>query len=221
MATLRSMTQAYYSPQNFGHFGLALRSYAHFTSPIRRYSDLIVHRALVKAHGWGKDGLSALDEGRLEDTARMISISERRSMVAERDTTDRYLSAYLSERKGHEFAGRISGVAKFGAFVRLDESGAEGLIPIRFIGREFFNLNQNNNLLTGSETGLVIALGKHVTVKLTETIEESGGITFELIEVEGKLLPKPGRRMNRSSKRNIFKTKGKPAKLARNSKNRK
>lgn len=221
MTTLRSMSQAYYSQQNFGHFGLALRSYAHFTSPIRRYSDLIVHRALVKAHGWGKDGLSALDEERLEDTAQMISISERRSMVAERDTTNRYLAAYLTERKGHEFGGRISGVVKFGAFVRLDESGAEGLIPIRLIGREFFNLNQNSNSLTGSETGLVVALGKHVTVKLTETVEESGGITFELMEVDGKCLPKSGRRMNRSSKRNYFKTGSKTAKLRRSSKNRK
>jgi ribonuclease R len=221
MSTLRSMAQAYYSRQNFGHFGLALRSYAHFTSPIRRYSDLIVHRALVKAHGWGKDGLSALDEERLEETAQMISISERRSMVAERDTTDRYLSAYLSEREGHEFAGRISGVAKFGAFVRLDESGAEGLIPMRLIGREFFNLNQNKNSLTGSETGLVIALGKNVTVKLTETIEESGGITFELIEVEGKPLLKSRQSMNRSSKRNYFKAKGNRPKLTRNSKTRK
>lgn len=221
MSTLRSMAQAYYSRQNFGHFGLALRSYAHFTSPIRRYSDLIVHRALVKAHGWGKDGLSALDEERLEETAQMISISERRSMVAERDTTDRYLSSYLSEREGHEFAGRISGVAKFGAFVRLDESGAEGLIPMRLIGREFFNLNQNKNSLTGSETGLVIALGKNVTVKLTETIEESGGITFELIEVEGKPLLKSRQSMNRSSKRNYFKAKGNRPKLTRNSKTRK
>ena len=221
MSTLRSMTQAYYSPKNFGHFGLALRSYAHFTSPIRRYSDLIVHRALIKAHGWGEDGLSALDEARLEETAQMISISERRSMVAERDTTDRYLSAYLSERKGHEFSGRVSGVAKFGAFVRLDESGAEGLIPSRLIGREFFQLNQRRNSLRGSNTGLSIAIGKHVTVKLKETIEESGGITFELIEVEGKPLPKVGRSRSRSSKRKNYKTKGKKAKLMQNSKTRK
>ncbi|MAT89003.1 MAG: ribonuclease R, partial [Aestuariivita sp.] len=220
ISTLRSMEQAYYSPQNFSHFGLALRSYAHFTSPIRRYSDLIVHRALIKAHGWGEDGLSVLDEECLEETAQMISVSERRSMIAERDTADRYLSAYLSERKGKQFAGRISGVAKFGAFVRLDESGAEGLIPIRFMGREFFHLNKNKNSLTGTETGLIISLGKHVTVKITETSVESGGIIFELIKVEGELLPKIGRRMNSSSKRNSFKPQNKKFNLKQHSKKR-
>ncbi len=138
MSTLRSMPQAYYNPENFGHFGLALKAYAHFTSPIRRYSDLIVHRALISAHGWGKDGLSPDDIETLHETAAHISETERRSMAAERDTTDRYLAAYLSERVGNEFPGRISGIARFGAFVKLDETGADGLIPIRTLGREFF-----------------------------------------------------------------------------------
>jgi ribonuclease R len=97
MSTLRSMTQAYYSPENFGHFGLALTHYAHFTSPIRRYSDLIVHRALISAHGWGNDGLKPEEIERLEETAKHISDTERRSMAAERDTTDRYLAAFLSD----------------------------------------------------------------------------------------------------------------------------
>jgi ribonuclease R len=135
MATLRSMTQAYYHPQNFGHFGLALRRYAHFTSPIRRYSDLIVHRALISAHRWGDDGLSPEEIDQLEPTAQHISETERRSMAAERDTTDRYLAAFLSERVGAELTGRISGVQRFGAFVKLDETGADGLIPIRSLGR--------------------------------------------------------------------------------------
>ncbi|HSF64266.1 MAG TPA: ribonuclease R, partial [Paracoccaceae bacterium] len=135
LTTLRSMTQAYYHPQNFGHFGLALRNYAHFTSPIRRYSDLIVHRALIAGHGWGRDGLSAQDVEQLEETAKLISDFERRSMAAERDTTDRYLAAYLADRVGQTFSGRISGVQRFGLFVRLDETGADGLIPIREVGR--------------------------------------------------------------------------------------
>ena len=140
MATLRSMTQAYYFPENFGHFGLALRAYAHFTSPIRRYSDLIVHRALIKAHGWGEDGLSAWDIEHLTDTAKQISDTERRSMTAERDTTVRYLAAFLSDRIGAELTGRISGIAKFGVFVKLDETGADAMIPIRTLGREYFHL---------------------------------------------------------------------------------
>src|SRR5690606_37523377 len=122
-----------------GHFGLALRSYAHFTSPIRRYSDLIVHRALIMGHKWGDDGLSAQDIETLSETAQHISETERRSMAAERDTTDRYLAAYLADRVGAEFTGRISGVQRFGAFVRLDETGADGLLPIREIGREYFH----------------------------------------------------------------------------------
>ena len=139
ISTLRAMTQAYYSPQNFGHFGLALQSYAHFTSPIRRYSDLVVHRALIKAHKWGKDGLSEADMAELEATANHISETERRSMLAERDTTDRYLAAFLADRVGQEFSGRISGIAKFGVFVKLEGTGADGLVPMRALGGEFFH----------------------------------------------------------------------------------
>ncbi len=142
LSTLRSMTQAYYSPANFGHFGLALRNYAHFTSPIRRYADLVVHRALISAHGWGDDGLSPEGIEMLENTAMHISDTERRSMLAERDTTDRYLAAYLSGRIGNEFTGRISGIARFGVFVKLDETGADGLVPMRELGREYFHYDR-------------------------------------------------------------------------------
>ena len=168
MSTLRSMTQAYYSPENFGHFGLALQRYAHFTSPIRRYADLIVHRALIKSHGWGDDGLQPSDTDRLDETATHISETERRSMMAERDTTDRYLAAYLSERVGTEFEGRVSGIAKFGAFVKLDETGADGLVPVRSLGREFFHFDREENTLMGSDTGLTIGLGQRVTVRIAQ-----------------------------------------------------
>ena len=191
ISTLRAMTQAYYSPENFGHFGLALRNYAHFTSPIRRYSDLIVHRALISAHGWGADGLSPWDVENLEDTAKLISDTERRSMAAERDTTDRYLAAYLSDRVGAEFTGRISGVQKFGLFVKLDETQADGLVPIRAIGREFFRYDEASQTLTGAETGLVIGLGQRVRVRLAEATPVTGGLTLDLLAIEGGSLRAP------------------------------
>ena len=197
MSTLRSMTQAYYSPQNFGHFGLALQSYAHFTSPIRRYADLIVHRALVGSHGWGKDGLSAQDVEELENTAGHISETERRSMLAERDTTDRYLAAFLSERLGNEFTGRISGIAKFGIFVRLDETGADGLVPMRELGHEYFHYDKDSNMLVGSDTGLEIRLGQRVLVRLAEAAPVTGGVVLDLLEIDGKPPSKSGNRRGR------------------------
>ncbi|MDR5655014.1 ribonuclease R [Ruixingdingia sedimenti] len=209
ISTLRSMTQAYYHAQNLGHFGLALRSYAHFTSPIRRYSDLIVHRALILGHGWGDDGLSAQDMEQLEETAKLISDTERRSMAAERDTTDRYLAAWLSERVGHEFAGRISGVQRFGLFVKLDESGADGLIPIRSIGREFFHFDPDSQTLMGADTGLTLGIGQRVTVRLAEAVPLTGGLTLDLLEVEDRGLPggrpakrgrTPGRKAGKAAK---------------------
>jgi ribonuclease R len=189
ITTLRSMQQAYYHPQNIGHFGLALRSYAHFTSPIRRYSDLIVHRALVSGHGWGDDGLSRHDIETLEETAQHVSETERRSMAAERDTTDRYLAAYLAERVGSEFGGRISGVQRFGAFVKLDETGADGLIAIRSIGREFFHYDRDSQTLKGAQTGLTLSIGLRVRVRLSEAIPMTGGLMLELLEIEGENLP--------------------------------
>ncbi|MFZ7091775.1 ribonuclease R [Primorskyibacter sp. 2E233] len=184
MATLRSMTQAYYSPKNFGHFGLALQNYAHFTSPIRRYSDLVVHRALITAHGWGDDGLTPGEIDRLEQTAQHISDTERRSMMAERDTTDRYLAAFLSDRIGAEFTGRVSGIARFGVFVKLDETGADGLIPIGTLGREYFQFDQESATLMGSDTGRIIGLGMRARVKLVEAAPVTGGIAFELLELD-------------------------------------
>ncbi|MBO9450540.1 ribonuclease R [Tropicibacter sp. R16_0] len=215
LSTLRSMAQAYYSPENFGHFGLALRNYAHFTSPIRRYADLIVHRALIKAHGWGDDGLQPDEIDRLEDTATHISDTERRSMMAERDTTDRYLAAYLSERVGNEFSGRISGMARFGAFVKLDETGADGLVPVRSLGREFFHFDREAGTLMGSDTGMILSIGQRVTVRLAQATPVTGGLELELLSVEDKAMPKPVSPAGRTQRRKAIKGKRKRDKIKR------
>ncbi|MDR9394981.1 MAG: ribonuclease R [Roseovarius sp.] len=216
MSTLRAMTQAYYAPSNFGHFGLALQAYAHFTSPIRRYADLVVHRALISAHGWGDDGLSRTEEERLEGTAEHISETERRSMTAERDTNDRYLAAFLSERVGEEFTGRVSGVARFGAFVRLDETGADGLIPVRSLGREFFHFDADAGTLMGADTGLTIGLGQRVTVRLAEAAPVTGGLALELVGIEGEKVPRgPSRTRGKPPKRKIAKARRKTEKATK------
>jgi ribonuclease R len=214
LSTLRSMQQAYYNAENFGHFGLALKSYAHFTSPIRRYADLIVHRALISAHGWGKDGLSDLEIEQLDETAVLISDTERRSMTAERDTTDRYLAAYLSERVGSEFSGRISGIARFGAFVKLDETGADGLLPMRALGQEYFHHDVESQTLVGSQSGMVIALGQRVVVKLSEAVPITGGLTLELVSIDGQAVSHAARRSGRGPvRRKAGKAKIKAGKL--------
>lgn len=203
ISVLRSMTQAYYAPENFGHFGLNLPRYGHFTSPIRRYADLVVHRALIRAHRWGDDGLSPDEERALGETAEHISMTERRSMMAERDTTDRYLAAWLSDRVGSEFAGTISGVARFGLFVKLDETGADGLVPISAIGREYFVYDQDSQTLTGEKSRRVLGLGQRVLVRLAEAAPITGGLLFELLEVEGRGMPTPPKGANGSPRRKL------------------
>ena len=218
VTTLRSMTQAYYTATNFGHFGLALRNYAHFTSPIRRYSDLMVHRSLIAGHGWGDDGLSAWDVDSLDETAKLISDTERRSMMAERDTTDRYLAAFLSDRVGAEFTGRISGVQRFGLFVKLDETGADGLVPIRSVGREYFHFDADKQALIGADTGVVIGIGGRVVVRLAEAIAATGGLTLDLLMLDGKTLPTGQTRGGRNARfapRKPGPAAGKAAKAAR------
>ena len=215
ITTLRSMTQAYYHPENFGHFGLALRSYAHFTSPIRRYSDLIVHRALIAGNGWGDDGLSAIDVDQLDETAKLISDTERRSMVAERDTTDRYLASFLADKVGAEFSGRISGVQRFGLFVRLDETGADGLIPIRSVGREYYHYDQDSQTLMGADSGMMIGIGQRVLVRLAEAVPVTGGLLLDLLSIEGATLPAGQARKGRYNPRKPGPAAGRAAKTER------
>ena len=198
MAVLRSQTQAYYYPENYGHFGLALRRYAHFTSPIRRYSDLIVHRALIRALRLGadpkKDGLSDAEIEELAQTAEHISMTERRAMTAERDTTDRYLAAYLKDRQGAQFTGRISGVQRFGLFVKLHESGADGFIPIATLGDEFFHYDEAGARLVGDRSKVELRMGQEVEVRLVEATPVTGGLIFELLDLPSTRRGGGGRR---------------------------
>jgi ribonuclease R len=189
---LRTQAQAEYAAENYGHFGLALRRYAHFTSPIRRYADLIVHRALIRAL---KLGAGALPEGQdaLGEIAARISAAERRAMKAERETVDRLIAHFLADRIGATFAGHISGVTRAGLFVKLDETGADGLIPARTIGREYFRYQENKHALVGADTGETHRLGDPVTVRLVEAAPVAGALRFELLSA-GRRRSAPGPR---------------------------
>jgi ribonuclease R len=192
---LRSQTQAYYGPERLGHFGLALVSYAHFTSPIRRYADLLVHRGLIRALHLGDDGLTGNEAAELEQIGEMISQHERRAMAAERDSNDRYMAAYMSDRIGATFSARISGVTRFGLFVSLVESGADGLIPISSLGDEFFRHDAARHALIGGRQ--VYRLGERVEVKLEEAAPLTGGLRFSI--VKGEKPARERRRLKRQS----------------------
>ena len=178
---LRSQAMAVYSPDNKGHFGLALARYAHFTSPIRRYSDLLVHRALITAYGFGAGGLFEKGPVDMHDVAEHISNTERRAAAAERDALNRYVVAWLKDRVGAQFGARVSGVAQFGLFVTLDGLGADGLIPMRSLTGDFYQFDATRHRLVGQRTGTVFTLGDPVEVKLVEAQPTTGGLTFELL----------------------------------------
>lgn len=178
---LRTQMQAIYSPENVGHFGLNLDRYAHFTSPIRRYSDLIVHRGLIRGLGLGKDGLTDREIAELPSIAEHVVMTERRSMAAERDAMDRYIAAFLEDRVGATFTGRITGVTRFGLFVRLDETGADGLVPVSSLGNEYFTHDDRSHALVGERSGLRWTLGRTVEVKLREATPVTGGLLFEML----------------------------------------
>ena len=190
---LRTQSQAIYAPDNIGHFGLNLQRYAHFTSPIRRYADLIVHRALIRALKLGSDGLTDSEMGKLGEIADHISMTERRAMAAERDSTDRYVAAFMEDRVGALFGARITGVTRFGLFVRLPETGAEGLIPARSLGFEYFRHDEKKHALIGDRSGIAFKLGDRVIVRLMEAAPLTGGLRFELAEAKHsqRAQPKP------------------------------
>jgi ribonuclease R len=215
---LRTQTQAYYGPGNHGHFGLALGSYAHFTSPIRRYADLIVHRALVGAYKLGEGELSAADAANMEQVGETISKLERRAMEAERDTIDRYVAAYLSERVGEVVEARITGVLNFGFFATVEGVGGDGLVPVRDLGREYFRFDEATHSLTGEHSGDSFTIGQRLELRLAEANVVSGALRFELPEGRGGSLPAPDRK-GRGPKR-VIKHRGRPANIRHNGKKR-
>ncbi|AVT77229.1 ribonuclease R [Rhodopseudomonas palustris] len=179
---LRSQAQAEYAAENYGHFGLNLRRYAHFTSPIRRYADLVVHRALIRALDLGDGALPPSETTEtLAEVAAQISLTERRAMKAERETVDRLIAHHLADRIGATFQGRVSGVTKAGLFVKLSDTGADGLIPIRSLGDEYYNYDETRHALIGSRSGAMHRLGDVVDVKLVEAAPVAGALRFELV----------------------------------------
>ncbi|OHV72095.1 ribonuclease R [Ensifer sp. LCM 4579] len=198
---LRSQSQAIYSPENIGHFGLNLMRYAHFTSPIRRYADLVVHRALVASLGLGEGGLTPQEEGALDDIAAEISTFERRAMAAERDTVDRLIAHHLSGRVGEEFDGRVSGVTRAGLFVTLPSYGADGFIPVSTLGRDYFIYDEAHQAMSGEKTGLGYRLGDPVRVKLAEAVPLAGALRFEMVS-EGRKMPTAMRSFHKAGRRN-------------------
>lgn len=179
---LRTQTQAYYAPNNHGHFGLSLGSYAHFTSPIRRYADLVVHRALTGAYGLGAGALSGDDAGAMDRVGEQISQLERRAMEAERDTVDRYVAAYLSEKVGQILDVRITGVQNFGFFATVEGLGGDGLVPARDLGNEYFRYDEASHSLIGEDSETVYAIGQRLKLRLAEANPINGALRFELPE---------------------------------------
>ncbi|VAV94195.1 3'-to-5' exoribonuclease RNase R [hydrothermal vent metagenome] len=195
---LRTQSQAIYSTDNLGHFGLSLGRYAHFTSPIRRFADLMVHRALIGALRLGKDGLAKQDREKLVETADHISKTERISMIAERESTDRYVAAYMGQHVGEQFDARIAGVSRAGLFVAFEETGGDGFIPVSSMTGDYFRHDKDLHLLEGEYTGIIYQLGDKVTVRLKEANRMTGGLLCELIDEN--LLAKSGPKKSRVRK---------------------
>jgi ribonuclease R len=202
-AVLRCQSQAAYSPENVGHFGLGLRRYAHFTSPIRRYSDLLVHRALITGLDFGDGGLGQIEDSRFHGMAQSISDLERRAVAAERDAADRLTVAYLADRTGEIFDAKVSGVTRFGAFVSLTETGANGLIPLSALGEERIRVDEQRQALVGVRGRTMIRMGDALKVRLLEANSLTGSLIFETLKRKnnGRIGTKFGKKGRNRTKR--------------------
>ncbi len=223
-AVLRSQTQAYYGPRNAGHFGLALGSYAHFTSPIRRYADLLVHRALVDAYNLEQPkptgdlpaatGLSDRDRDDLGKVSEAVSVAERRAMEAERDTIDRYVAAWLSSRVGEVFETRITGIQRFGLFATIVGLGGDGLVPISTLGAERFFHDEASRTLTGERSGTVFAMGDRLKLRLAEANPLTGALKFEPPATQGSSIePRGARPVERKKGKYMAGKRGRPGNI--------
>jgi len=194
---LRSQAQAEYNPRNIGHFGLALQKYCHFTSPIRRYSDLLVHRALISGYRMGDDGLSKDELGKdgldFAAVGEHLSATERRAAAAERDTVGRFVAEFMAAKIGATFTGRVNGVARFGLFVTLDETGADGLIPISTLPNDYYEHDESHQMLIGRQNGRQYRLGQQLDVRLIEANPMTGGLIFALMETADQATSTPVR----------------------------
>ncbi len=179
---LRSQSQATYSPENIGHFGLGLSRYAHFTSPIRRYADLLVHRALIRGLRLGPDGLTEAEAARFEAIGEHITATERRAALAERDAIDRYLAAFMAEKTGSIFAARISGVTRSALFVTVAENGANGIVPTGTLPDDYWMHDEREQTLTGRRTRVTFRLAQPVDVLLAEANAITGSLLFHILQ---------------------------------------
>ncbi len=218
---LRTQTQAYYGPENVGHFGLALGSYAHFTSPIRRYADLVVHRALVDAYRLGPGGLTAEEAGSMERIGQSISQLERRAMEAERETIDRYVAAYLSAHVGEVMEARITGVQNFGFFATVEGVGGDGLVPARDLGSEYFHYDEAGKKLVGEHSGEEFTLGQRIELRLVEANPVSGALRFELPDGNGSAGgPQRTGRPGKGAPKRVIHRRGRPGNIRHNGRKR-
>ncbi len=203
---LRSQSQAIYSPENIGHFGLALQKYAHFTSPIRRYADLLVHRSLIRSFDLGPGGLTDEETVTLEERSDHISQTERTSAEAERNSIDRFTAKWMESRIGDEFKGRINGVTRFGLFVTLDENGADGLVPIRTLPQDYYIHDEQQHALIGRKSGIIYRLGGALTIRIVEADGFTGSSVFEVVgragaDLEGIKFKAPNNSLHSRKKR--------------------
>lgn len=222
-AVLRSQTQAYYGPTNAGHFGLSLGSYAHFTSPIRRYADLLVHRALVDAYKLDTpkispdvpdcSGLSEVDQNNLKQICDAISQTERRAMEAERDTIDRYVAAWLSSRVGNVFDTRITGVQGFGFFATIIGMGGDGLVPVSTLGTEFFRYDEAAQALIGESSGKRYATGDLLKLQLAEANALTGALKFVPVDSDGNPIEPRGRPVPQRKGKYVGGKRGRPTNI--------